>query len=120
MASPTQMVVGKGTSNPLIAEGLLKILKWTWFHSFLQNPLPILIHRMVGLQNTVIAKLTLYLWHFKFHLSRLINRMTGPQNCLYREPISVKLIPHLWQITVKFNITLLTVIKFLLSTALDL
>jgi len=27
-----------------------------------QNPLPILIHRMVGLQNTVIATLTLYLW----------------------------------------------------------
>ena len=26
MASPTQTVVGKGTSNPLIAEGLLKIL----------------------------------------------------------------------------------------------
>ena len=27
MASPTQTVVGKGTSNPLIAEGLLKILR---------------------------------------------------------------------------------------------
>ena len=26
MASPTQTVVGKGTPNPLIAEGLLKIL----------------------------------------------------------------------------------------------
>jgi len=26
MASPTQTVVGKGTSNPLIAEDLLKIL----------------------------------------------------------------------------------------------
>jgi len=26
MTSPTQMVVGKGTPNPLIAEGLLKIL----------------------------------------------------------------------------------------------
>ena len=26
MASPTQMVVGKGTPNPLIAEDLLKIL----------------------------------------------------------------------------------------------
>ena len=27
MASPTQTVVGKGTPNPLIAEGLLKILR---------------------------------------------------------------------------------------------
>jgi len=27
MASPTQMVVGKGTPNLLIAEGLLKILR---------------------------------------------------------------------------------------------
>jgi len=27
MASPTQMVVGKGTPNPLIAEDLLKILR---------------------------------------------------------------------------------------------
>ena len=61
MASPTQTVVGKGTSNLLIAEDLLKILSGL-FHSLLQNPLPILIHRMVGLQNTVIAKLTLYLW----------------------------------------------------------
>jgi len=26
MASPTQIVVGKGISNPLIVEGLLKIL----------------------------------------------------------------------------------------------
>jgi len=27
MASPTQTVVGKGIPNPLIAEGLLKILR---------------------------------------------------------------------------------------------
>jgi len=27
MASPSQMVVGKGTSNPLIVEGLLKTLR---------------------------------------------------------------------------------------------
>ena len=27
MASPTQTVVGKGTPNPLIAEGLLEILR---------------------------------------------------------------------------------------------
>ena len=27
MASPTQTIVGKGTPNPLIAEGLLKILR---------------------------------------------------------------------------------------------
>jgi len=27
MASPTQMVIGKGILNPLTAEGLLKILK---------------------------------------------------------------------------------------------
>jgi len=27
MASPTQMVVGKDTPNPLIAEGLIKILR---------------------------------------------------------------------------------------------
>jgi len=27
MASPTQMVVGKGISNPLIVEGLLKTLR---------------------------------------------------------------------------------------------
>ena len=34
---------------------------------------------MVGPQNTVVAKLTLYLWHFKFHLPILINRVAGPQ-----------------------------------------
>jgi len=62
MASPTQTVVGKGTSNPLIAEGLLKILSGLDSTPLLQNPLPILIHRMVGLQNTLITKLTLYLW----------------------------------------------------------
>ena len=48
MASPTQTVVGKGTPNPLIAEGLLKILRD--LVSFLQNLLPILTHRMVGTQ----------------------------------------------------------------------
>ena len=62
MASPTQTVVGKGTSNPLIVEGLLKNPKWTQLHSPLQNPLPILIQGMVGPQNTIITKLTLYLW----------------------------------------------------------
>jgi len=31
MASPTQTIVGKGKSNPLIAEGLIKIL---------QDPIP--------------------------------------------------------------------------------
>jgi len=62
MASPTQTVVGKGTSNPLTAEGLLKIL--SGFDSTLpsKNPLPILIHRMVGPQNAIITMLTLYLW----------------------------------------------------------
>ena len=71
---------------------------------------------MVGLQNAVIAMLTLYLWHFKIHLSILINRMTSLYGCSYRKQIPTKLIPHLWQITVKFNITLLTVIKLLPSS----
>ena len=62
MASPTQTVVGKGTSNPLTAEGLLKILSGCSSALPSKNPLPILIHRMVGLQNTIIATLTLYLW----------------------------------------------------------
>ena len=69
--------------------------KWTQLHSPLQNPLPILIHRMIDLQDTVVAKLTLYLWHFKLHLSILINRMTGPQIAHIANQVSVKLISHL-------------------------
>jgi len=61
MASLTQTVVGKGTSNPLIAEGLLKILSGL-VPLFPPKSLTKLIHRMVGLQNTIIATLTLYLW----------------------------------------------------------
>ena len=49
MASPTQTVIGKGSPNPLIAEGLLKIL-WDLVSSFPPNLLPILFHRMVGPQ----------------------------------------------------------------------
>ena len=49
MTSLIQMVVGKGTPNPLIAEGLLKILR-DLVPSSLPNLLPILIHRMVGPQ----------------------------------------------------------------------
>ena len=50
MASPTQTVVGKGTSNPLIAEDLLKNLR-DLSHLSLQNLLPIPFHRIVGPQN---------------------------------------------------------------------
>ena len=49
MASPTQMIVSKGTPNPLIAEGLLKILR-DLVSSSPPNLLPILTHRMVGPQ----------------------------------------------------------------------
>ena len=48
MASPTQMVIGKGISNPLTAEGLLKILRDLIPLIPLQNRLPILIYGMVG------------------------------------------------------------------------
>jgi len=49
MASLTQMVVGKGIPNPLIAEDLLKNLRDhpTYSH---QNSLPILFHGTVGPQ----------------------------------------------------------------------
>jgi len=46
MASPTQMVVGKGIPNQLIAKGLLKILR-DLIRFSLQNPLPIPVHGMV-------------------------------------------------------------------------
>ena len=49
MASPTQMVVGKGTLNPLIAEVLLKILRDLVPSSPLKSPTNSL-HRMVGPQ----------------------------------------------------------------------
>ena len=60
MASPTQMVVGKGTPNPLIAEGLLKILvdlillspPKSLSNSHTQNDRSV---------NAIIAMLTLYL-----------------------------------------------------------
>jgi len=38
MAIPTQMVVGKGTPNPLIAEDLLKILRDLVPSSPLESP----------------------------------------------------------------------------------
>ena len=61
MASLTQTVVGKGTLNPLIAEGLLKILRGC--SSTLSSKIPYQFsYRMVSLQNIVIATLTLYLW----------------------------------------------------------
>jgi len=46
MTSPTQMVVGKGIPNSLIAEGLLKILRDLSCLS-LQNPFPIPSHGIV-------------------------------------------------------------------------
>ena len=53
MASSTQMVVGKDISNPLIAEGLLKILL-DLILPFLPKFLPIFILGMVRLQKAVI------------------------------------------------------------------
>jgi len=52
MASPTQMVVGKGIPNLLIAKGLVKILKELTSQSH-QNLLPIFFHGIVGLQKIV-------------------------------------------------------------------
>ena len=66
MASPTQMVVGKGIPNLLIAEGLLKILR---SRIPLQNPLPILSHRMVGLQK--------YLRPFPRHNEHILVMLTA-------------------------------------------
>ena len=54
MASPTQTVVGKDIPNPLIVEGLLKFLR-DLSHFPFQISLPILIHRMVGVQKAVIV-----------------------------------------------------------------
>ena len=67
-----------------------------------------------------IVKLTLPLWQLKLHLPILLNGMAGPQNCSYRKSTLIILILHLWQITVKFNITSLTVIKLLSSSILNL
>ena len=50
MASPTQTVVGRGTPNPLILEGLLKNPKGTCSPPLLQNLQLVLTHRMVGPQ----------------------------------------------------------------------
>ena len=59
MASPTQMVVGKGKPNPLIAEGLLKILRDLILFLFLQNSQPIPFHGMVDPQSKqVMLKLS--------------------------------------------------------------
>ena len=49
MARLTQMVVGKGIPNPLIAEDLLKILR-DLIPLFHQSLLPISVHGMVGPQ----------------------------------------------------------------------
>ena len=70
--------------------------------------------------NQFLSSSKLHIWHSKFHLWILINRMTSPQNCSYRKLISVKFILHLWQITVKFSTTPLTVIKLLSSSILNL
>jgi len=68
-----------------------------------------------------IVKLILHVWHSKLHLSILLNRMASPQNCLYRKStLIVMLTLHLWQITIKFNIIPLTVIKLLPSLILNL
>jgi len=47
MASPTQIVVGKGILNLLIAKSLFKILR-DLIPTFPPNPLPISFHGMVG------------------------------------------------------------------------
>ena len=68
-----------------------------------------------------IVKLILQLWHFKLHLSILLNKMASPQNCSYhKSTLIVMLILYLWQITVKFNITPLIVTKLLPSSTLNL
>jgi len=57
MASPTQMVVGKGISNMLTAEGLLKILRDLILLIPFQNRFPILVHRMVGPHKVIFISL---------------------------------------------------------------
>ena len=52
MTSLTQIVVGKGKSNPLIVEGLLKILRDSLPLDFHQSPLPILFNRVAGPQKS--------------------------------------------------------------------
>ena len=37
-------------------------------------------------RRSILVKLKLHLWHSKFHLSIIINKMTSPQNCSYRKP----------------------------------
>jgi len=56
MASLTQMIFGKRMPNPLIAEGLLKILRDLILY-FPQKSLTILVHGMVGPQKAVIVSL---------------------------------------------------------------
>jgi len=51
MTSPTKTVVGKGISNSLIAEGLLKS-GGTYSYFPLQNSLPIPVHGMVRPQKS--------------------------------------------------------------------
>ena len=53
-------------------------------------------------------------------MSILLNRMSGPQNYSHRKSTFIMLTLHLWQITVKFYIAPLTVIKLLLSSTLNL
>ena len=53
-------------------------------------------------------------------LVNLLIRMESPQNCSYRKSTLVMLTLILWQITVKFNITPLIVIKLLPSSTLNL
>ena len=75
---------------------------------------------LYGVQVFKIVMLTLYLWQSKLYLSVLLNRMVSPQNCSHHKLTLVKLTLYLQQITVKFNITPLTVIKVLPSLTLNL
>jgi len=56
MANPTEMVVGKDMPNPLIAKGLLKILR-NLIPPSPPKPLPIPVHGMIRPQKVVIVSL---------------------------------------------------------------
>ena len=81
---------------PMTVISSVSLMKWTGIFHVNNKPLT----NQIFQSPVDSVKLILHLWHSKFHLSILINRMTSPQNCSYRKPTTVMLTLHLWQTTV--------------------
>ena len=84
MASPTQMVVGKGIPNPLIAEDLLKILK---------DLIPLIPPEFSINSRPWNGRITKSYIHF---LSKMNHR--SELSCLKLRPLTVKLFEYPWRI----------------------